>query len=57
MLGETLGNAVVAAQTKCADDTIMARIEASQVIITRGDVDLQGGLTETAAVAYLGKLK
>ncbi len=57
MLGDILASAVVAAQAKCSDDTVMARIEASQVIISRGGADLQGGLDEAGAVSYLGTLK
>lgn len=57
MLGETLAGAVMTAQARCKDDTIMARIEATKIIVSRDGTDLQGGLTETDAVAFLGGIK
>ncbi len=56
MLGDTLARAVIAAQIACSDETIMARIEVCQVIVSRGGVDLQGGLSEASAVTYMEAL-
>ncbi len=56
MLGNTLSNAVRAAQAATNDTTVMARIEISQVIVSRGGIDLQGGMTEVEAVAYMEAL-
>lgn len=51
MLGDELKSAVMDAQTRLADDTIIARCEAGLWLVERAAVSVATGLTYDAAVA------
>lgn len=56
MLGDDIKDAVLAAQTRLSDTTIMARCSAGLWLVERAGVDVATGLTHDAALAELAGL-
>lgn len=56
MLGDELKDAVLAAQARLSDDTIIARCEAGLWLTERADVTVDEGLSYEACVTAIGAL-
>lgn len=53
MLGEELASAITDAQTRVADDTVMAGCTEGLWHVDRGGVEIASGLTHAEAVTHL----
>lgn len=56
MLGDGLRDAVVQAQTRLGDDTVMARCENGVWLVERGGAELVTGLTYADAITHVAGL-
>lgn len=56
MLGEELSSAVVAAQGRLSDDTIIARCNEGLWLVERGGVTVHGDLTYAEAITHVAGL-